>query len=180
MSALECTSGLRIGRVPGYPRYRVLSDGTVWYRPCRSPESGWRRRKFVVDRSGYFCLNLSAEGRRRRFYVHRAVLLAFVGPPSEGQECRHLDGDKRNNRLENLCWGTSKENVADQVLHGTLVRGSGQSQAKVTEADVLEIRRRAAAGRYGIQRQLAREFGISDTVVSLIVSRKKWQHVPDC
>lgn len=53
-------------------------------------------------------------------YVHQLVLLAFIGPPPIGQEVRHLNGVASDNRLENLAYGTKKENVDDSRRHGTL------------------------------------------------------------
>jgi hypothetical protein len=56
--------------------------------------------------------------------VHQLVLETFVGPCPENQETRHLDGIPANNRLENLCWGTSQENNGlDKRRHGTLALG---------------------------------------------------------
>lgn len=52
--------------------------------------------------------------------VHRLVLLAFVGPPATNSaEVCHIDGNPANNQLANLRWGSSSENKADQVRHGT-------------------------------------------------------------
>jgi hypothetical protein len=51
-------------------------------------------------------------------YVHHLILLAFVGPRPEGCVTRHLDDDKANNRLGNLCYGTSTENNYDMVRNG--------------------------------------------------------------
>ena len=70
-------------------------------------------------KSGYLYVNLSNKGRQKKRYIHRLVLLAFVGPPLEGQEVLHSDGDATNNRLENLRWGTRNENMLDSVSHGT-------------------------------------------------------------
>lgn len=74
--------------------------------------------KLRADRDGYLTFHT---GRPRRVLrVHRLVLLAFQGPAPEGAtEVRHVDGDPANNHLANLRWGTSAENKADQVRHGT-------------------------------------------------------------
>lgn len=47
----------------------------------------------------------------RRYFVHRLVLAAFVGPAPEGMVCCHKDDDPSNNHLDNLRWGTQSENI---------------------------------------------------------------------
>lgn len=46
------------------------------------------------------------------------VLNAFVGPPPPGFEGCHKDGDRANNALSNLYWGTRSDNQRDRVRHG--------------------------------------------------------------
>lgn len=64
---------------------------------------------------GYRTVSLGF-GRTR--LVHQVVLEAFVGPCPDGHESRHLDGDRTNNTLANLSWGTPSENYADKLRHG--------------------------------------------------------------
>lgn len=51
--------------------------------------------------------------------VHRLVLTAFVGPPPEGTEGCHENGESLDNRLTNLYWGTHSQNMRDTVRHRT-------------------------------------------------------------
>lgn len=97
--------------VPGYEHYAVSTLGRV--RSPRCVLSPWRVGM------GYRQVSLCRDARRKGFTIHRLVLLAFVGPPAEGQVCRHLDGNPANNVLTNLAWGSLSENVMDQVRHGT-------------------------------------------------------------
>lgn len=53
----------------------------------------------------------------RIYSVHRLVLAAFRGECPEGMESLHGDGNRQNNRIENLRWGTHAENTADQIRH---------------------------------------------------------------
>lgn len=68
---------------------------------------------------GYLTITIWESGRPRTRYVHRLVAEAFIGPCPEGMQVRHLNGDHRDNRAENLCYGTPAENAADKVRHGT-------------------------------------------------------------
>ncbi len=70
--------------------------------------------------NSYPSVKLSKAGLTKTIYVHELVLLAFEGDrpaSSERSEIRHLDGDKLNNKLSNLKYGTTKENAADRKLH---------------------------------------------------------------
>jgi hypothetical protein len=168
--------------IPGFPGYRVGSDGSVWFawitcRAGRKLTSRWKLMKPGVHRKGYLCVNLTPPegGRYQTFRVHRLVLGAFVGPCPEGMECRHLNGIKADCRLENLAWGTPEQNRQDSRDLGSYDRGSDHSQARLTEADVRAIRTRYAAGAF--QRELAVEFGVSLPNISAIVNHHSWKHL---
>lgn len=62
---------------------------------------------------GYLAVNI--RGNR---YIHRLVLESFDRPALPGEECRHLDGNRQNNKSNNLAWGTSSDNNYDIVQHG--------------------------------------------------------------
>jgi hypothetical protein len=78
-------------------------------------------------------------------YVHHLVLEAF-GIPRTGPETRHLNGKEFDNHLENLCWGTRRENVDDQRKHGTWAYGEKNVCAKLTNARADRIRRSTLKG----------------------------------
>lgn len=95
--------------------YAVSSRGRVKSLP------GPRRTDRVLRQStsrGYAIVSLSRNGVMRTHKVHQLVLLAFVGPRPEGAATRHLDGDRLNNAVENLQWGTYTENAQDILQHG--------------------------------------------------------------
>lgn len=77
------------------------------------------RAATVHPNRGHLFVILHKEGKRRKWHVHTLVLTAFVGPCPEGMQCLHGDGDPKNNRVENLRWGTPSENSLDSVRHGT-------------------------------------------------------------
>lgn len=68
----------------------------------------------------YLAFKLSKEGATKTTYTHHLVLLAFEGKRPDGMdEIRHLDGNKLNNDLSNLAYGTTKQNAADRKIHQT-------------------------------------------------------------
>lgn len=128
-------------------------------------------------RGGYLIVGLSAAGSVKSFRMNRLVLLTFVGSPDhpDAQAC-HRDGDRRNNRLDNLYWGSPKENAADKVFHGTQVVGEQTNGSKLTERDVLEIRRCWATGDWAVQ-ALAERYGVSGPTVWKAATGKTWRYL---
>lgn len=120
-------------------------------------------------------VSLYANGRSKTIEVHRLVGLAFLAPmPNASRLIRHLDDNKANNRLSNLAWGTERDNFDDAVRNsGHDNQRERNGHAKLTEADVADIRRRYAAGGVS-QQSLADEFHVGQTQISRIVSGKHW------
>ena len=100
-------------QIPNFPNYAVTKDGQVW--SCRYN----RWLKPYHNTNGYLSLLLSRDKKSYNCRVHRLVLETYVGPRPKGMECRHLNGNRQDNRLENLKWGTRSENTYDSVRHGT-------------------------------------------------------------
>ena len=75
--------------------------------------------KPYLRKNGYTQVGLRRPGAKPvTGRVHQMVMESFVGPPPEGMEVCHNNGDRYDNRLENLRYGTTSENTADQVKHG--------------------------------------------------------------
>ena len=107
--------------------YQVSSHGRIWRKERVVVDKKGITRTYPgvlktfekVDFEGYYCLSYGIDGKRGRIRLHRAVALSFHGePPEDKPLVRHLDGDKTNNREDNLEWGSVAENNADKLAHG--------------------------------------------------------------
>ncbi len=179
MPEVDCT--VRYADIPGFPGYKVGTDGSVW--SCRIKGQSrmtdhWRQLKTIVAAVGYLQVSLvRRRGKAITCHVHRLVLEAFVGPCPEGMEACHFPDQSRTNaRLDNLRWDTQEGNAADMAEHGTKPQGERNSQARLTDAVVREARRRYAAGGTTF-RELAVEYGVSEAAVGMAVRRATWKHV---
>lgn len=134
--------------------------------------------------------------RGRNRYAHRVAWEMARGPVTEGVLVCHSCDNPSCVRLEHLFVGTNSDNIKDAANKRRLwvqrnpegaiarfgkrlrpgTRGENCHWHKLTTADVIEIRRRYAAGGCS-QSQLGREFGIAQPTVSEIVARRKWAHV---
>lgn len=75
-----------------------------------------------------------------------------------------------------LFLGTQKDNVADMVRKKRNVFGASHISSKITDADVLEIRRRRNSGE--LYKDIARDFPLSESSIRKIAIRMRWKHLP--
>jgi hypothetical protein len=101
-----------LGRVRSIDRWTVAKDGRRTFRRGRLLTLTTHKR------GGYWVAVLNYPGVEKKATVHRLVCRAFNGEPFEGAVVRHLNGDPKDNRPENLKWGTCAENTADIIRHG--------------------------------------------------------------
>jgi hypothetical protein len=127
--------------------------------------------KQIISSMGYPVVNLSKHSKTHRFEIHLLVLGAFVGRCPEGLEARHLDDNKLNNYLENLRWGTHKQNCEDKVKNGNSTRGEKNARSVLTESQVRKIRK--LSPRF-TKSQLGKRFRVSWHTIRNIVDRKQW------
>lgn len=166
--------------IPSLPGYQASTEGRVRSVDRMVTDSRGRTyrvlgsvRQLTTSRGGYLRFNTT----RGTHPVHLAVLEAFVGPRPPGRHGAHGDGDKTNNRPKNLRWATVAENAADKTRHGTAYRPQGERHplAKLSDALVLSIRQRCAAGeRQGV---VARDLGLDARHIGKIARGEAWAHV---
>jgi hypothetical protein len=153
-------------QVSNYGRVRALPGGRISQRIVTEIEV----RK-LAKTNGY----VSIKQGRCNLYVHHLVLNAFVGPCPPGLECRHLNGDRSDNRWpENLIWGTWEENYEDRIRHGTDLRGERHPNSKFTQSEVDYIR--SHQNSRGLIAKLAREFNVSWNAIRDIRTGRCWNN----
>lgn len=114
--------------------------------------------------------------------VHTLVAQAFLGERPEGMHINHKDGNKHNNRIENLEYVTPLENVLHARRLKTWTKpknenwkGSAVNTAKITESDVKEIRHLYKNGESN--KSLRQRYNLSKSQISKIVRHQTWRHV---
>ena len=133
------------------------------------------------DKAGYPQIGLRRLNCNAKL-AHRVTLMSHQGRLLDKNVIvRHLcaKGQHRDccNPLH-LVAGTHAQNGQDRVEHGTSGKGEAHSQAKLTENDVREIRRRYESGESGeTQTSLADEYKVSRGAIESVVRRITWKHV---
>ena len=153
------------------PNYEVSSLGRV-RRLTYAPGTFVGRILSQSLANGYKQLNLVADGKARSRKVHVLVCTAFHGPrPSVLHQAAHKDGNRENNRRENLRWALPAENAADDIENGVRPAGELHPLARLTEEDVKAIRLAYAA----FIKEVAEAHGIERGYVRKIIAGDTWR-----
>ena len=111
--------------IPGIPGYGTSQDGRVWSQRCpghaNHTRKEWREVKPRQHRTGYLTVALRIGGRTVTTNIHRIVVLSWMGPLELGAEVNHLDGNKTNNRVDNLEVVSPKDNRRHAVESGLCI-----------------------------------------------------------
>lgn len=128
--------------IPGFPFYYAGSDGEIYSNNFKWKREGDPLRKLCYGKqsNGYKMVNLPHQKGFRCQRIHVLICTAFHGNRPKGNECSHLDGNRQNNKPENLKWETPSENKLRKNQHGTHDRGFNNSRAIFTIDDVLAVK----------------------------------------
>ena len=142
-----------LGRVRSLPRTYRATFGlvTTKIRVLRPSE----------EKNGYRSIHLNPGNVRKS--IHSVVAEAFYGPRPPGHDILHLNGNRADNRLENLRYGTRSENHRDCYNYG-----SRQGPGKLYREQVFEIRKLLAQGV--MQKEIAAKYGVNPSAIRDIKS----------
>lgn len=96
-------------QIPDFPNYTLTDDGRVW---------SVKNKRFLrpsLNNSGYLGVRIYQNGLGMSISIHRAMALTYIDNPLNKATVNHIDGDKLNNRVDNLEWSTHKENLQHSI-----------------------------------------------------------------
>ena len=158
--------------------YQVSSEGRI-RSVDRLIANGTRKRKGkimkqCIDGKGYKALSISKDGKFKMLTAHRLIAMSFLG--RSNLTVNHKNGIKTDNRIENLEFVTIRENNLHASRIGLVnhVKGEKHYASKLTEKDVLEIRKMKGVKT---KRELSIMYGVCEKNIYHIQSRKTWKHI---
>lgn len=164
--------------VQSWGRYEVSDNGFVrsvdMVVRAKNGASATRKGRVltkVVTAAGYYAVTLTDGKRKTQALIHRLVALTFIGPPPhQDAQVLHGDGNRTNNCVSNLRWGTPADNHADTLRHGRRLMGEKHPQAKLTVDCVCYIRNSSEKSAI-----LAAKFGVSREHVWAVRNGRVWK-----
>lgn len=153
------------GKCKPYKGHLVYDDGRIWntFGMC------WKKH---TVRGGYHETTIG----RKVWKISRLVLTVFDRPAKKGEVARHYrDPDRSNNNLDNLRWGTPKQNNKDTARHGNQRRLG--AKRRLNEKHVRILRKRYYAGEVSIVNRYSKRYGVSRVLIYMAIKRQTWKNV---
>jgi hypothetical protein len=146
----------------------------------RKHSEQWRPMKTRIGKVGYPVIALCQKGVPRRKLVHRLLAQVFIPNPMNFPEVNHINGNKADNRLENLEWCTHGHNLRHAIRTGLVKTGDASASRKITDAQAAEIYDLVIKKGW-THKKAAEAFNISQAHVGLIAAgyRVKYRFVRD-
>ena len=118
------------GEVRSLPHYTKFKNGTSYHNG--------KLLKLHDSGKGYLKVDLCKDGKQKRFFIHRLVAGTFIDNPNNYPQVNHINGNKKDNRVENLEWVSASTNVKHAVSMGLFHITEDKNSWKLTEENALE------------------------------------------
>jgi len=165
----------RIKRPELRSEYTTVQNGVERRFLSRYPE---KEIEPYLTKGGYLEIKFQHNRKVIKAHVHRLVAIAFVPGFSPEKHVNHVDGDKRNNRPENLEWVTKGENTKHAWETGLVdLRGDNQPRRKLNSRQVAHIRRALKKGFSA--HSLSVIAGVSMRLICMIRDGQRWAEHSD-
>ena len=152
--------------IKGYEgSYKISNYGRVM---CLDARHYGKIKRPQIDKDGYEKVWLSRNSKKKPFFIHRLVALHFIDNPEQKPVVNHKDGNKRNNRLDNLEWCTHSENDKHAFKIGLRRPHCGG-----TSKPVVQIMDDGTQRVFKSISEASRKTGISATSISYCVNGKQ-------
>lgn len=161
---------MKIADIEGFPNYYISIDGVVRRKELKRKSDSLIVKQFISN-NGYSMVSLRENGIKKNRTVHSLILCSFCGDKRElGFVSRHIDGNKLNNHIDNLEWGTISENHNDKKRHGTFQQGESHGMHTLTNDIVKYIKQSKESCLI-----LRKKFNITEGAV--YSARTGWKHL---
>lgn len=155
--------------------YQISNLGNVKSLERLSPQGhlvSERIMRQYKNNSGYKIVDLTKNGTRKHWLVHRLVAEAFVENPNGYNEVDHIDTNKDNNSADNLRWCTHSQNHLNPLT--VIVKSNTHKGKKLSAEQVEKISKKVAVYKDGELLHIFKSYKDLDMNSEEILGTKLW------
>lgn len=152
--------------------YYINREGVIYRANYVTNDGKYVKSKVVTQclgENGYYYVNLRQEGKTKLAYAHRIIAETFVDNHENKEQVNHINGNKQDNRIENLEWVTPQENAQHSIKYGLTPVGERAHKSKLTLEEVIAIR---SSDEHNVQ--LAKQYTVSRAQIYRIKKGLNW------
>lgn len=178
--------GILYRELENYPYYFISEEGEVYSKRSNGIKNNSYDTKLKIlkkarDRSGkgYYFVSIYNKKIEKcsSINVHKLVALAFLDfKPTKGLTVSHLDGNKLNNKSDNLVIETQVDNLARKKKHGTHDNGYNNSRAYLNKEQLYEMRN-LIENTDMTQKAIGELFNVNATFVGKVKRKERYGNV---
>ena len=144
--------------IPTYPMYEVSNNGKI-----KRTKTNRELSQFESGSPGYLSVNIRFKKIAYQERVHRLVAVSFLGnPKTKKHQINHKNGIKSDNRIENLEWVTSKENIRHSIILG--LKKTTYIFRKLNRSSIIKIKELISKGEKDVE--IAKKFSVSRQLIN--------------
>lgn len=181
-----------VKKIKEFENYYISSNGFVYKRNKKTKKL---KELYTIKNSkhSYIKFNLQKNKKSVSKLLHRLIAEYFIPNPYNFTEVNHIDGNKKNNKINNLEWCTRQQNMSHAVknklmgghtwskkskqnlIESRILNLNGSPASKLTVEQVLEIRKRYDMGEKSSI--ICLDFPIGRIATSRIGKRETYVHI---
>ena len=162
--------------IKNFEKYLISSDGEVYNT----------QTKKILKKNGcgcYYIIFLYQNKIKEKFYIHRLVAQAFIPNPNHKKVVNHINGNKKDNRVENLEWATQSENMKHAIATGLIKTKRSKKKIRFISKKGFMIKRTTKDGHilfYNNIYEIRNATDMTLKYIQFLISRKtstneKWE-----
>jgi hypothetical protein len=131
--------------------------------------------KLSPQSKGYLTVVLQKNATRKMILVHRIVAEYFLSNPLNKSQINHINGDKTDNKVENLEWVSHRENLDHAIKNNLTLKGEKNRNSKLKDVDIIKIHSLLQKGT--TTKELSESYNVSYSTIDGIRTNRYWKHL---